>query len=326
MCTAFNYNNGEGYFGRNLDIDRSFSEEIVMLPRRYPLKFRMKREIKEHYAIIGMASVIDGIPLLYDGANEYGLAMAGLNFPENAYYESPCFEKSDNIAPFELIVWILCQCKNVADARRLLERLRLVGIDFSPNVKNSPLHFIVSDKKASLTVEPMKDGLKIYDNPVGVLTNNPPFPYQLENLRKYEHLRTDNDGIAKEEKGYSDYCQGLGGVGLPGDLSSKSRFVRAAFGLENSVCDKEESASVSQVFHLLSFVEMVKGLCVTDEGTLDHTVYSACINTDKGRYYYTTYENRQISFVDMHDTDLDGNIFSRFPLHKEESFSKQKQS
>ncbi len=306
------------YFGRNLDLDRSYGEEVCVMPRRFPLSFRQMGDMSEHYAMIGMATVVGGLPLFYEAANECGLAMAGLNFPENAYY-TPLAEGKDNIAPFEFIAWVLGQCKSVDDAKSLLTRINLADISFSEQLPPSPLHWMISDRESSITAEFMKDGLHIHDNELGVLTNNPPFEHQIANLRHYRHLRNDNANVVREVGlPYAAYCQGLGAVGLPGDVSSMSRFVRIAFGKENSVCDEDELSSVGQFFHLLSSVEMVKGICRTDEGTWDITGYSACINTDRGLYYYTTYDNRRISCVDMHRTDLNSDTVSRFPLSDKE--------
>ncbi len=319
MCTALSLNVKDHYFGRNLDLDRSYGEEVCVMPRRFPLAFRKAGNVGSHYAMIGMATAVGGIPLFYEAANEHGLAMAGLNFPENAHY-MPCREGKDNIAPFEFIPWILGQCKNLSEARVLLDKINLVDIPFSDKLPLSPLHWMISDKNGSVVIESMRSGLHIHENPVGVLTNNPPFEHQLENLKKYGGLRTDNKGIKRDEGlSYSAYCQGLGAVGLPGDVSSMSRFVRTVFGKESSVCKEDEASAVGQFFHLLASVEMVTGVCVTDENTLDFTGYGACINTDRGLYYYTTYGNRRISCVDMDKTELDGDSVSRFPLMTEES-------
>ncbi len=319
MCTALRFLTRDHYFGRNLDLDRSYGEEVCITPRRFPLEFRKLGTRETHYALIGMATVAAGVPLYYDAANEYGLAMAGLNFPGNACY-FPERPGKDNVTPFELIPWILGQCRTLAEARALLERINLVDISFSPQLPLSPLHWMISDRTGSLVVESMEDGLHIHENSVGVLTNNPPFAYQLFNLNNYRNLRVDNGNSEFAQKlELNDYCQGLGGLGLPGDVSSMSRFVRAAFGLTNSVCEPEELSSVSQFFHLLGWVEMPRGVCRTPAGHWDITVYSACINTDQGRYYYTTYDNRRISCVDMHRADLDGKKIYRYPTVTEES-------
>ncbi len=317
MCTAISFKTKDRYFGRNLDLDCSYGEEVCVLPRKYPLVFRKAGEISCHHAMIGMATVVNGEPLFYDGTNEYGLSMAGLNFPQNAHY-SPFAKDKDNVAPFEFIPWILGQCKRVEDAKKLLSRINLVDVAFSDKLPLAPLHWIIADEEGAITVEAMKDGLHIYENPVGVLTNNPPFPYHLFNLNNYRNLKTCNgensfaSGVELDE-----YCQGLGAVGLPGDLSSPSRFVRAVFYKENSECAEDENSSVSQFFHLLTSVEMVQGGCRTATGKKDITVYSSCVNTDRGVYYYTTYNNRQINCVDMRKVDLDGQSVRRFPLRLE---------
>ncbi len=315
MCTALSLKTKDRYFGRNLDIDRSYGEEICVMPRRFPLVFREMGEVSEHYAIIGAAAVLCGFPLFYEGANEYGLAMAGLNFPGNAFY-SPASEGKENVAPFEFIPWVLSQSKTLAEAKILLSRINLANIPFSKSLPPAPLHWIISNGESALTVEFTAEGLHICDNPLGILTNNPPFRAQCANLERYRNLRNSNAGVILKDP--AAYSQGLGALGLPGDLSSASRFARIAFGKENSLCEKDEASSVGQFFHLLSTVEMVNGLCKTDEGSFDITRYTSCINLNKGIYYYTTYCNRRISRIDMFREDLEGENLIRFPFLFEE--------
>ncbi len=316
MCTALSLSTKCHYFGRNLDIDRSYGELVVVTPRRFPLAFRKMPDISEHYAMIGVATVIDGTPLYYDATNEHELSIAGLNFPDNAYYppykaDSDC----DSITPFELIPWLLSQCKTVGDARELLSRIKLVGIPYSDALPLSPLHWMIDDKNECIVVESMRDGLHIHSNPVGVLTNNPPFEYQLFNLNNYRRLRSDTgDAHFGSEHKLDVYCQGLGALGLPGDVSSMSRFVRIAFGRANSVCEPDEHSSVAQFFRLLASVEMTRGLCRTDAGEWDITVYSSCVNTELGKYYYTTYGDSRVRCVDMHREALDGDAIACYPL------------
>lgn len=319
MCTAISLCTKDHYFGRNLDLDRSYGEEVCVMPRRYPMEFCNMGRLDEHYAIIGMATVVGGVPLFYEGANEHGLGMAGLNFPGNAYYPPLC-EGKDNVAPFEFIPWILGQCKTVDEAEALLSRINLVNIPFSEQLPLSPLHWMLSDRERSIVVESMRDGLHIHPDPVGVMTNNPPFPYHLVNLNNYRGLKvTNGENTFSSDLELQNYCQGLGAIGLPGDVSSMSRFVRAAFGVAHSVCDGSEEASVGQFFHLLTSVSMLRGICKTPEEAWDITGYSACINTRRGLYYYTTYNNRQINCVDLHRTDLEGTTVSRFPLADRQS-------
>ncbi len=323
MCTALTLNTNDFYFGRTLDLDCSYGEEVVVMPRAFTLHFRKVPAIGRHFAIIGMATVVADTPLFYDASNEFGLSMAGLNFPTNAKYYREVSGK-DNITPFEFIPWILCQCKTVEEAKVLLSGINLVDIPFSDSLPLSPLHWIVADKTQSIVVEAMSDGMHIYQNPVGVMTNNPPFEYHLQNLCNYRGLSiTNGENTFCKGVQLDEYCQGLGGIGLPGDVSSMSRFVRIAFARANSVCNADEKSSVSQFFHLLSYVEMPRGICLTPNGHYDITVYTSCINADRGVYYYTTYDNRQINCVDMHKTDLEGCQISRYSLITEQQLGYQ---
>ncbi len=323
MCTALTLHTRDHYFGRTLDLETTYGEQVCITPRRFPLPFRTKDTLTEHFAMIGMAAVISDYPLYFEAANEKGLGMAGLNFPGNAFY--PLIkEGADNISPFEFIPWILAQCDSVAAARPLLERINLAGLPFASQLPLSPLHWILSDAKESIVVESMADGLHIYDNPLGILTNNPPFPYQQFALNNYRHVGISaGENRFLQEDTLDTYCAGLGGLGLPGDVSSMSRFARIAFLAQHSSCAEDEASSVGQFFHLLSGVEMVRGACLTDGGQYDLTQYTSCTNLEKGLCYYTTYANRQITCVDMHSADLDSDTLSTYPLIQHEQIAMQ---
>lgn len=267
-----------------------------------------------HLTIIGMAAVIDGYPLYFDGMNEAGLCAAGLNFPDNADYK-PIASGKDNIAPFEVISWILAQCRTLSDARRLLEKMSIADIVFSDSLPLSRLHWMVSDKSGSIVIEQMSDGLHICENPVGVLTNNPPLDHQLQNLANYNQISPDQPSEAFAGKlPVKLYSRGMGGMGLPGDFSSVSRFVKAAFVKLTSPNDLSEEESVTQFFHILSSVEQVMGSVKVDCEKYVITRYSSCCDSKRGIYYYTTYSNSQIAAVDMHNTQLDGSELSVYPL------------
>lgn len=315
MCTAISYQTKDLYFGRTLDLEYSYHEEVVVTPRNYPFVFRGMGKMDSHYAIIGMATVAEGYPLYYEAANEHGLAMAGLNFPGNAVYFDKDPQK-DNVAPFEFIPWILGQCRNLTEAREKLQKLNLWNQNFSDALPLSPLHWIIADKSGAITVESVADGLKIYENPVGVLTNNPTFDYHMTRLCDFGNLSREQPESRFGGIALTPYSRGLGAVGLPGDLSSVSRFVRAAFAKCNSVSEDGEEASVSQFFHILGTVTQPRGCVRLPDGRNVITVYTSCINTQKGIYYYTTYENPSICGVDMHRCELDGTTLYAYPLEK----------
>lgn len=314
MCTAITYKTKSHYFGRNLDLEYSYNETITIMPRNFPLRFRHVKSPQNYYAMIGMATVADNYPLFYEATNEKGLSMAGLNFPGNAEYK-PYNEDKDNITPFELIPWILGQCSTTTEAHTMLKRINILEENFSEEFPLSPLHWMISDRNSSLVVEAVKEGLKIYDNPIGVLTNNPPFEGQIFNLNNYMHLSSEppKNLFAKDLK-LTEYSRGLGAMGLPGDLSSMSRFVRAAFTKLNSKSGETEVESISQFFHILYSVAQQRGCVRLGEDKYEITLYSSCCNTDKGIYYYTTYENNQITAVDMHRENLDADTLITYPI------------
>ena len=313
MCTAIAYKTNDSYFGRTLDLEHTYHEEVVVTPRNFVFRFRNGTVLQNHYAIIGMATVAEEYPLYYEAANEHGLAVAGLNFPNNAHY-SPEKEEQFNIAPFELIPWLLSNFCTVKDVRRELRIINLWDVPFNREFPLSPLHWMIADKDECIVLESTKKGLAVWDNPVGVLTNNPPFEYHLTHLCEFINLTPHAPENRFGPLPLTAYSRGMGALGLPGDLSSASRFVRAAFVKANSVTSNDEADSVSQFFHILGAVEQQCGCVRLANGGLEVTQYTSCINQQHGIYYYTTYSNRAISAVDMHRCDLNGTALSCFPL------------
>lgn len=315
MCTAAAYRTNTLYFGRTLDNDITYGEKITVTPRNYPLSFRYEGRIESHFAVIGMAHISKGYPLYYDAMNEKGLCMAGLNFTGNAFYRKPVHEKN-NIAQFELIPWILGKCKSVEDAVRLLKNTNITDDSFSNNLPVSQLHWIIADKKLTVTVEAVSDGLRIYENPADVLTNNPPFDKQLFSLNNYMHLSPyDPENRFSDTVPLAKYSRGMGALGMPGDLSSQSRFIRCTFTNLNSVKYKTEEESVNQFFHIMNTVEQTKGCCILDNDKYEFTVYTSCCCADSGIYYYTTYGNRQICAVSLLKENIDGKNLIGYTLN-----------
>lgn len=318
MCTAATYKTKNAYFGRTLDYEISYNEEVAITPKNFPLHFRSVSDLNYHYAMIGTACVQKGYPLYYDGLNEKGLFAAGLNFVGNAVYHSE--ERGMyNIAQFEFIPWILGKCATVNEARQLMTRTNITAARFDSELPVAELHWIIADKDESITIESMKQGIKVYDNPVGILTNNPSFEYQMFNLNNYMQL-----SASKPENNFCNkldltvYSRGMGAIGLPGDLSSQSRFVRAAFIKLNSVCGSTNDESVNQFFHILGSVDQPRGCCKLGDDKYSSTIYTSCCCAESGMYYYTTYNNHQITAINMNNVNLNGNKLSRYPIIQEE--------
>ena len=298
MCTCVALNFDRFYFGRNMDLEGSFGERVVMAPRNFPLKGKCELNAGDHYAIMGMAAVVEGYPLFADAMNEKGLCMAGLNFPGNAVYCKENEQGKYRVSPFELIAWVLGRCDTVAEAEQLLRRTVLVDVPFSKSVPLTPLHWMVSDSSCSLVVEPMAEGLKIYKNPVGVLTNNPPFPYHLANLAGYAHLGagTPKSGWTEDDRWLS---MGLGGVGLPGDYSSPSRFVRTAFLKKNLWMTQEPTEQVDAFFRVLGAVAPPRGCVLSPQGKPHYTTYTCCMDVAEGQYICKKYGASDVFYYRM---------------------------
>jgi len=246
-----------------------------------------------------------------------------LNFVGSAYYH-PAAKGRDNVAHFELIPWILAQCATAAEALERMEKLNITDAAFSESLQPAQLHWMLADRSGAVTVEAVAEGVRVYPNPVGVLTNNPPFDLQLFQLNNYLHLsprEPENRFSARLE--LKPYSRGMGAMGLPGDWSSPSRFVRGSFVKMNALSGNGEMDSVNQFFHILSAVEQSRGCCDLGQGRQERTLYSSCCSADRGIYYYTTYENHRISAVDMHRENLDGRKLVCYPLIREEQIFPQ---
>lgn len=322
MCTAINLKTKNTYFGRTLDYEFSYGEKITITPRNYPIKFRHLNELSNHYAIIGMAHVYDNYPLYYEAANEKGLAIAGLNFVNNAFYND-VIDNRTNVSQFEFIPWILANFSTVKEVKEALKNVNIANTQYNEYFKAASLHWIISDLTEAITIEATKEGLMIYDNEIGVLTNNPPFPYQMFNLNNYRYLSTDDPiNSFSNNLNLIRYSRGMGGIGLPGDLSSMSRFVRVAFHKLNSISNDGEIDSVNQFFHIMNSVSQTRGLCKVDN-SYEITIYTSCINLNEGVYYYTTYNNHQINKIDLYKCNLDSNELITYELRNKENILNQ---
>ncbi len=315
MCTAVAYRANTLYFGRTLDNDISYGEKITVTPRNFPLSFKYKGRIDTHYAFIGMAHISNGYPLYYDAMNENGLCMAGLNFVGNAVYNDSIHGKN-NVTHYELIPWILGQCKTTEEAAKLLINTNITPDTFGNNLPAAELHWIISDKTDTITAEPLSDGLHIYENPVNVLTNNPTFEKQLFALNNYMHLSPrEPQNHFSDKLNLERYSRGMGAIGMPGDLSSQSRFIRASFVNHNSAKFGTEEENVNQFFHIMNSVEQAKGCCILDNGNYESTLYTSCCCADSGNYFYTTYDNRQINSVNLFKENIEGKKLIGYTLN-----------
>lgn len=311
MCTAIVFGEGNRYFGRNLDYEVSFGESVVVVSRNLNLKFRYLPDLKNHYAFVGMAHVKDGYPLLYEATNEKGLSIAGLNFVGNCQFARCALDARVNLCQFEMIPYIMAKCASVREACSVFDRINLLGEAFTHELPVAQLHWMLSDEKECCVFEITRCGVNVFCNNWGVLTNNPPFLYHEYNLNLYRGLSNGDlsagfgDGMPHDR-----FSRGMGAFGMPGDWSSTSRFVRAAFVRACSMrargCGEQSEECIDDVvqfFHILSSVAMVKG-CVAVGNDFEYTQYSSCCDARRGVYYFKTYGETCIRRVDMYDFDL----------------------
>lgn len=321
MCTALGLQGNAHLFGRTLDLEYSYDEEVIITPRMFCLEFLSEKPINSHLAIIGVGCVADGKPLYYDAANEAGLSAAGLNFPENAVY----FERQGgfcNLASFEVIPFVLSRCKSVGEAKELFKNVRITPDDFSKTLKSTPLHWIFADRTDCITVESTASGLSVHENPFRVLTNDPPFCHHVTRMADYAHLSSrDPHNTLCPDIPISFYSRGMGGIDLPGDFSSFSRFVRTVFLSHHTTPAPDKAGEISRFFHIMDDVSVPKGAVKTNEGKDVLTVYTSCTDLDTGSYYYVTHKSRRIRALSFSSVPRDADTLYTVKMAEEEEIS-----
>ena len=290
MCTAIRIK--RGIIGRNLDYEIKYGEELAVSPPLFTFTYKMLPPDGEHNAIIGIAKTVNGYPLYFDAINEHGLGCIALSFPESAYYRDPK-RGFVNLAPHEVIQYILTHAADIREARRELERINIIDKPYNEELPVAKLHWFISDGEHSLILESTKSGMAVYEDDVGVLTNEPPYPFHRTNIRTYLNL-TDKEAVDRfpGSTAMTPYSRGMGAVGLPGDHSSASRFVRAAFTRAASITPDGVS-DITEAFHVLASVEQQSG-CVDVGGVPEYTQYTSVADLTDGVYYLRTYRNSRI--------------------------------
>ena len=310
MCTCINVFSRSNLFGRTLDIEYSFNEQIILVPRNFPITFKKEKAINTHLGIYGIGTVIDNYPLFSDCSNEKGLSFASLNFVNNAYFNKA--NKVDiNLTNYELPLYLLSKCKNLKEVKLLLKKINIIDIPINKKTPTSELHFMMSYKNQSIVIEVTKEGLSVYDNPYHVLTNNPPFTYHKYNLFLYSSLSNKESSKSFFIPPKEAFSNGLGGINLPGDYSSPSRFIRAFF-IKEIMEDKDD---INTFFKCLDNVSLIKGVVNTSLGN-EYTLYTSCYDVKKLTLYYKTYDDNIISNIKFSKNDFNKNNLITYPMKK----------
>lgn len=240
--------------------------------------------------------------ILFDGVNEAGFAGAFLYFKDCADFPAPSEDRSSKeLSTLDFLHYALGNCATLDELRELLAKFILVGIKDSMTNRVAPIHWIFTDLSGkSVVVEQTGTGIEIYEDPIGVLTNSPDFPWQMTNLRNYTQVTsgqtelTDWNGLAMEPFG-----QAAGTSALPGGYTSPARFVRAAFQKSHVEQPEKTQNAILTGFHILDDVSIPKGVVKTAEGSFDYTQYTTMIDLQKREYYFKTYDNPQIIKVEL---------------------------
>ncbi|HDR6217922.1 MULTISPECIES: choloylglycine hydrolase [Bacillus] len=322
MCTSLTLQtkNGQHLFARTMDFTLDFNQEVIIIPRRYQWNNITGENIKAKQAVVGMGINYQGRVILADGVNESGMTCATLYFPGFATYSNSIDDNKTNLAPFDFVAWSLTQFNSVEELKKSVESISFLDISLSVLGVTPPLHWILADKRGEcIVLEPTIEGLKIYDNPLGVMTNSPEFNWHLQNLRQYIGLKSQPYAPTQwGDVSLSAFGQGSGSMGLPGDFTPPSRFVRAAYSKQNIQGGDNEEEGVSAVFHILSNCELPKGGVITEEGIIDNTIYTSAMCMESGIYYYHTYDCRQIIAIHLFHENLDTDEIKTYPFQRKQ--------
>lgn len=303
MCTAITVQTPgkDTYLGRTMDFSYPLEPELYFTPKGYEWNNILNtHRTANRYSYMGIGQNLSPIAFA-DGVNEMGFAAAALYFPGYAAYDPT--ETQDftipSIAAVELVGFLLGLSSSVEQACGILRSIRIVGTKDSVTNSIAPLHWLLADKRGTcMVVEKTGDRLHLTDNPMGVLSNSPDFQWHMTNLRNYMNVAPSQSPETEwNQVKLSPFGQGAGTFGLPGDYTSPSRFVRAAYQKSHTSVPSGRDDAVTACFHIMETVSIPKGIVVTDRETDDYTQYVSFMNLSTKEYFFKTYHNSEISAV-----------------------------
>jgi choloylglycine hydrolase len=309
MCTGIRFTGSDGsmYFGRNFDWTEDYGEAVTVTPRAWRWNAAFLGEQTTVHACIGVAVVAEGLPLYFDAGNEAGLAVAGLNFPGYAAYADAPVPGATNVAAYELPLWVASSFASVDEAEAALRDVAVVGKQVNERWPVSYLHWLVADRHRAIVVEHTADGMHVFENDLDVLTNQPGFGYHRENVRNY---MTVSDAFARpvswDGAELTAWGAGVGMHGFPGDFSSPSRFVRAAYYNSHYPEQTGEEANVVRLVRTLLGTSMVLGAARVADGRFETTIYTGGYSEASRTYYCASYEEPQIKAFPMTEDMMAG--------------------
>jgi len=296
--------------GRTMEFGFDVKSEVMVVPAGTPMTGSLPGgatgiKYTTKYGMIGANAL--GFPVIVDGINEQGLFVSDLYFPGYAGYADVTPENASRaMASYEIGNWLLGNFATVDEVRAHLQDIVLVSTAVEALGGPPPLHFIIRDRSGkSLVIEPLEGKLKVYDDPVGVLTNSPSFDWHLTNLRNYIGLTAQNVPSLQLGGNFTlpQFGQGTGMFGLPGDATPPSRFVRAVAYSQTALPVSTAAEAVLQVFHIMNSFDIPLGSVREKSGDaihVDYTVWTSVADLKNDRWYFRTYNDQALRLVDLH--------------------------
>ncbi|MDN0070171.1 choloylglycine hydrolase [Collinsella ihumii] len=311
MCTGIRFADPAGtmYFGRNLDWTTSYGERVVVTPpaAKVPAAFERAGDPERGHAVIGMGIIVEGIPLYFDCGNDAGLAVAGLNFPQSARYAAEPAPTGVNVAAYEFPFWVARNFATLDEVRAALENVTVVARAVNDELPVANLHWIIGDETGSIAVECLEDGMRVWEDDVDVLTNEPTFCWHRQNLRNYISLTEDEPAHVTWDKAeLIPFGSGPGMQGIPGDYSGPARFVKAAFVNGHYPEQASEADNVTRLFRTLGSVAVPDGCARMADGSYEKTLYTSGFSSARCTYYHASYDDPQIRAYPLSSCDLSG--------------------
>ena len=333
-CTGLQVKTEDGVYvsGRTLEFGIFLPTSVIFVPRDYKFVGQTPKGSgkiwRSKYASVGV--IIANNEVILDGINEKGLAVGMFYLPcgYTEYSDTTAKNQKNSMSASDFNQWLLSEFKNVQEVKNAVDKgevilTKVLTDGFPPSVQ--PFHFLVSDASGkSLVIESIKGKLVTYDNPVGVLTNSPTFDWHMTNLKNYINLSPNNaKPISINGETFSQLGQGAGMLGLPGDFTPPSRFVRAVAYSATAIPEKNAQQGVYQVFHLLNNFDIPVGVARTvDKGVIysDYTMITMVRDSKNLKFYYKTYDDQTIRMLDLKSMNKNSKKIIRVSTDSKQSF------
>ena len=307
---------GSVVHARTLEFSVDLQSDVIVVPRGYVRigstpDGRQGLKWKTKYASVGANGA--GLPFIFDGLNEKGLAVGTFYFPNSAgYMHYKATEASKTVAPWEVGSWILENFATIEEVRDNAGKIVVPEVLFKTWGFVPPVHYVVHDASGkSIAIEHVNGKLNIHDNPLGVMTNSPTFDWHMTNLRNYVNFSLVNvPPVQLGSVKLTGFGQGTGMLGLPGDFTPPSRFVRAVAFSQSVLPSKTGSDAILEAFHILNNFDIPKGAARDHEkdehGNIvaDYTLWTSANDLKAKRFFFRTHENSQIRMVDLMKMNL----------------------